>query len=65
MNEKINYKIREHSRAKVPTILVIGSKEAENGTVALRRLGGKNQEVLALQEAVDRLAIEARSPADQ
>jgi threonyl-tRNA synthetase len=62
-NEKINYKIREHSHAKVPAIMVVGAREAENGTVALRRLGGKDQEILALQEAVDRLTEEARSPA--
>tara|TARA_B100000686_G_scaffold348952_1_gene441233 strand:+ start:27 stop:1385 length:1359 start_codon:yes stop_codon:yes gene_type:complete len=61
-NEKINYKIREHSHAKVPVILVVGQQEAKNGTVALRRLGGKDQEILALQEAVDRLEAEAQSP---
>ncbi len=63
-NEKINYKIREHSHAKVPVIMVVGAREAENGTVALRRLGGKDQEILALQEAIDRLKDEARSPAE-
>ena len=63
-NEKINYKIREHSHAKVPVIMVLGAREAKNGTVALRRLGGKDQEILALQEAVVRLTAEARSPAD-
>ena len=63
-NEKINYKIREHSHAKVPVIMVLGAREAKNGTVALRRLGGKDQEILALQEAVVRLMAEARSPAD-
>ena len=63
-NEKINYKIREHSHAKVPVIMVLGAREAKNGTVALRRLGGKDQEILALQEAVVRLKAEARSPAD-
>jgi len=62
-NEKINYKVREHSHAKVPVIMVVGAREAENGTVAIRRLGGKDQEVLALQEAVARLIDEARSPA--
>lgn len=62
-NEKINYKIREHSHAKVPLIMVVGAREAENGTVAIRRLGGKDQEILALQEAVDRLKEEAKSPA--
>ena len=63
-NEKVNYKIREHSHAKVPVIMVLGAREAKNGTVALRRLGGKDQEILALQEAVVRLTAEARSPAD-
>ena len=63
-NEKINYKIREHSHAKVPVIMVLGAREAKNRTVALRRLGGKDQEILALQEAVVRLMAEARSPAD-
>jgi len=62
-NEKINYKIREHSHAKVPVIIVVGQQEAKNSTVALRWLGGKDQEVLALQEAVDRLKVEAVSPA--
>lgn len=61
-NEKINYKIREHSHAKVPAILVVGGREAESRAVAMRRLGGKDQEILALQEAVDRLSIEARGP---
>lgn len=61
-NEKINYKIREHSHAKVPVIAVVGMKEAEAGTVALRRLGGKNQEILALEEVVDTLSQEAEMP---
>lgn len=61
-NEKINYKIREHSHAKVPAIIVVGGREAENRTVALRRLAGKDQEILALQEAVDRLGKEALGP---
>jgi threonyl-tRNA synthetase len=62
-NEKINYKVREHSLAKVPVILVVGKKEAAEGTVALRRLGGEKQEVLALTEAVNRLKAEAAVPA--
>jgi len=62
-NEKINYKIREHSHAHVPVIMVVGAREAEDGTVALRRLGGKDQEILALQEATARLLDEAMSPA--
>ena len=61
-NEKINYKVREHSVTKVPILVVVGKKEAEGRTVALRRLGGANQEVLALQEATDRLKSEATVP---
>jgi threonyl-tRNA synthetase len=61
-NEKINYKVREHSLAKVPLLLVVGKKEAADGTVALRRLGGDKQEVLALEEAVTRLKAEAAVP---
>ncbi|MBE0533226.1 MAG: threonine--tRNA ligase [Rhodospirillales bacterium] len=61
-NEKINYKIREHSLAKVPVIAVVGAREAEQRTVALRRLGGQAQEILALEEAVARLGREAASP---
>ncbi len=61
-NEKINYKVREHSLAKVPVLVVVGKKEAETKAVALRRLGGANQEILALTEAADRLAAEATVP---
>ncbi|AZV38711.1 threonine--tRNA ligase [Komagataeibacter xylinus] len=61
-NEKINAKIREHSLARVPVILVVGRKEAEENTVAMRRLGGKTQEVLPLEEAVSALAYEALPP---
>ena len=62
-NEKINYKVREHSLAKVPNLLVVGKREAEEGTVALRPLGeGARQEVLGLDEAVARLKAEARPP---
>ena len=62
-NEKINYKVREHSHAKVPAMLVVGQREIEDRKVALRRLGGKDQEFLALDDAVARLAEESRSPA--
>ncbi|MHA1107720.1 MAG: threonine--tRNA ligase [Alphaproteobacteria bacterium] len=62
-NEKINYKVREHSLAKVPALLVVGAREANEGTVALRRLGGKTQEILALGDVVARLAQEAAPPA--
>ena len=61
-NEKINYKIREHSHAKIPVILVVGDKEVAAKTVAMRRLGGKTQEILALDAVVDKLVAEATSP---
>jgi threonyl-tRNA synthetase len=62
-NEKINYKVREHSLAKVPNLLVVGKREAEERTVALRPLGeGARQEVLGLDEAVARLVAEATPP---
>ncbi len=61
-NEKINYKIREHSNAKIPVILVVGANEQENETVAMRRLGGKSQEILALGDAVNTLLKESAPP---
>ena len=61
-NEKIGYKVREHSVRKVPVILVVGRNEVEDRTVAMRRLGGRNQEVLALDTAIDRLKVEAAGP---
>jgi threonyl-tRNA synthetase len=61
-NEKITAKVRTHSLAHVPVLAVVGRKEAENGTVSLRRLGSERQEVLALEEAVRRLAKEACPP---
>jgi threonyl-tRNA synthetase len=61
-NEKINYKVREHSVGKVPVIAVVGRREADEGNVALRRLGGKDQEVLALSDAITRLQEEATPP---
>ncbi len=61
-NEKINYKIREHSLAKVPVIAVVGRREAEEGKVALRRLGSDRQEILTLGDAVNALATEATPP---
>ena len=62
-NEKINFKVREHSLAKIPALLVVGKREAETRAVAIRRLGGKEQEILALDEAVARLNAEAAAPA--
>ena len=61
-NEKINYKVREHSLAKVPVLFVVGKREADEATVAIRRLGSQGQEMLSLDEAVARLAVEARAP---
>jgi threonyl-tRNA synthetase len=61
-NEKINYKVREHSLAKVPNLLVVGKREAEEGKVALRTLGSQAQTILTLDEAIARLAVEARAP---
>ncbi|MFP6718332.1 MAG: His/Gly/Thr/Pro-type tRNA ligase C-terminal domain-containing protein, partial [Alphaproteobacteria bacterium] len=62
-NETINYKVREHTYAKIPMILVVGAREAEQSTVSLRRLGGRKQEVLALDQAVANLSDAAAVPA--
>jgi threonyl-tRNA synthetase len=61
-NEKINYKVREHSLAKVPVLLVVGKKEAAERTVSIRRLGGDEQRVAALDAALAALAQEAVPP---
>lgn len=61
-NEKINKKVAEHSAAKVPVLLVVGRREAEERTVAVRRLGQANQEFLALDKAVATLTDEAAPP---
>ena len=62
-NEKINYKVREHSLAKVPLLLVVGKREAEEKTVAIRRLGSdEHQKVMSLDEAVALFADEAVPP---
>ena len=63
-NEKINYKVREHSVGKVPVIAVVGRKEAEEGTLALRFLGedGKTQEILSRDAAIERLSADALAP---
>ena len=61
-NEKINYKVREHSLAKVPAIIAIGAREAEEGTVSIRRLGSKHQTNMTLEEAVASLTEEAIAP---
>jgi threonyl-tRNA synthetase len=61
-NEKINYKVREHSMKKVPHLLVVGKREAEEGTVAIRTLGEERQRFLPLDEAIALLKAEARAP---
>ena len=61
-NEKINYKVREHSHAKVPVIAVVGAKEQENRTVTVRRLGSEKQEVVSLDDLVKSLTAEATMP---
>jgi threonyl-tRNA synthetase len=61
-NEKISYKVREHSVMKVPFILAVGGREAEASTVALRRLGSNDQKVLGLQEAIAMLRDESLAP---
>ncbi|MGB7262614.1 MAG: threonine--tRNA ligase [Albidovulum sp.] len=61
-NEKINYKIREHSVGKVPVIFAVGMKEVAEGTVSIRRLGATQSEILSLQDAVAAVAAEAVPP---
>jgi threonyl-tRNA synthetase len=61
-NEKINYKVREHSVAKVPVMLVVGRREAEEKTVSVRRLGAKDQTVMSAEEARAALLAEATPP---
>ena len=61
-NEKINYKVREHSLAKIPALLVVGKKEAAERTVSIRRLGKEGQQVLPLDQALKMLADEAVPP---
>jgi threonyl-tRNA synthetase len=61
-NEKINYKVREHSLAKVPNLLVVGKREADEGTVALRQLGSDRQQVLTLAAVVEQLQRDAMPP---
>jgi threonyl-tRNA synthetase len=61
-NEKIGYKLRHHSLAKVPVFMAIGKREAEENTVSIRRMDAEGQEVLALDEAVAKLSVEAEPP---
>jgi threonyl-tRNA synthetase len=61
-NEKINYKVREHSVAKVPVIFAIGMREVEEKTVSVRRLGSKQSQVMSLEQVITDLKIEATPP---
>ncbi len=61
-NEKINYKVREHSLAKIPALLVVGKKEAESHSVSIRRLGSEGQTVMPTDEAIAALVDEATPP---
>jgi threonyl-tRNA synthetase len=61
-NEKINYKVREHSVQKVPIIAVVGERERDERTLALRRFGSKGQEMISLDEALTKLSSEALAP---
>ena len=62
-NEKINYKVREHSLAKIPVIIALGRRESDEKTVSIRRLGAQGQKVYHLEEALDALQAEAQAPA--
>ena len=61
-NEKINYKVREHSLSKTPVLVVVGKREAEEGQVSIRRLGSKDQTVMSVAEAIKSLSEEAVAP---
>jgi threonyl-tRNA synthetase len=61
-NEKITYKVREHSLAKIPVLLVVGKREARDRMVSIRRLGSQDQTVMALEGALEALAAEAEAP---
>ena len=61
-NEKINLKVREHSLQKVPVLLIAGRREAEEGTVSIRRLGSPKQEILPIAEAIKLLTDDAVPP---
>ena len=61
-NEKINYKVREHSHAKVPVMFVVGKREKEKGTVSVRRLGQKHTKVMTADEAIEQLLTDSKAP---
>ena len=61
-NEKINYKIREHSVSKIPVLMICGAKEVQNRTITIRRFGLEQQQTMSLDEAMDKLLLESRTP---
>ena len=61
-NEKINYKVRDHSMAKVPYLLVVGAREAAEGTVAIRTLGSEGQRIMPIEDAIAMLREQATPP---
>ena len=61
-NEKIGYKVREHSAAKVPIILALGAREKESRTVSVRRIGSNNTETKSLNDFIAEIKVEAKSP---
>ena len=61
-NEKINYKIREHSVSKIPILMICGAKEVQNKTITIRRLGQEQQQTMGLEEAIKELSKESRIP---
>ena len=61
-NQKINYKIREHSLSKVPLILICGEKEVKNETVTIRKLGSEKQETLSLKETIEKISLQMKFP---
>ena len=61
-NEKINYKIREHSISKIPVLMICGTKEVNNESITLRRLGHEEQQTISLEDAIDKLSVESLTP---
>ena len=62
MEEKINYKIREHSVSKIPVLMICGAKEVQNKTITIRKFGLEQQQTMSLDEAMDKLSLESRTP---
>lgn len=61
-NEKINYKIREHSVSKIPVLMICGSKEVQNNSITIRRLGQEHQQTISLEEAIEKFSSESITP---